>query len=99
MKLRATNKRLLVKLHPVEERRGSLIVVQAGNDQIVSGDVVSVGDEVAAINVGDSVWFNRFNAFDIPTHQIMAVEAAHILAFKCPCTKQCGAPRCEPEWA
>jgi co-chaperonin GroES (HSP10) len=57
--MRAVNKNIIVE--PIQkEKEGSIYLV---NEDILSGTVLSVGDKVLDIEVGDTVFFNKF-AYD-----------------------------------
>ena len=80
MKIKPLFDRVLLKT--VQEKSKSTILLPESETKSHLSEVVAVGDDVGAINIGDKVLINKFAGieFDIDNETFMLIKECDILA-------------------
>ena len=80
MKIKPLFDRVLLKT--VQEKSKSTILLPESETKSYLSEVVAVGDDVGAINIGDKVLINKFagSEFDIDNETFMLIKECDILA-------------------
>ena len=80
MKIKPLFDRVLLKT--VQEKSKSTILLPESETKSHLSEVVAVGDDVGAINIGDKVLINKFagSEFDIDNETFMLIKECDILA-------------------
>ena len=80
MKIKPLFDRVLLKT--VQEKNKSTILLPESATKSHLSEVVAIGDDVGAINIGDKVLINKFagSEFDIDNETFMLIKECDILA-------------------
>lgn len=80
MKIKPLFDRVLLKT--IQEKSKSTILLPESETKSHLSEVVAVGDDVGAINIGDKVLINKFagSEFDIDNETFMLIKECDILA-------------------
>ena len=80
MKIKPLFDRVLLKT--IQEKSKSTILLPESETKSYMSEVVAVGDDVGAINIGDKVLINKFagSEFDIDNETFMLIKECDILA-------------------
>lgn len=78
--IRAVTDRVFIKLPPQKETTdGGIIISTDGPNKRTIGEIISVGDKVHSVKVGDRVFFHIFDDLPGPSENIVVVRENSIL--------------------
>lgn len=77
--MRAIMDRIFLKLEPKEEKKGSLIVLETYHQSRNIGTVLSVGEQVHCVKVGDKVIFHDFDELESPEPDVVVIREHSLL--------------------
>lgn len=78
--IQAVADRVFIKLPPEKEKTdGGVIVPREGPNERTIGTVISVGEQVLSVKVGDKVLFHIFDDLPTPDKDIIVVRENSIL--------------------
>jgi chaperonin GroES len=81
--MRAVGKRVLIEtVSPEKTTKSGIILAPKKEEPSNKGTVVSVGDEVTSIKVGDTIFFNKFTGAEIEhdEHKYLVIKLEDIYA-------------------
>ena len=78
--IQAVTDRVFIKLPPQKETTdGGIIISTDGPNERTIGEVISVGEKVHSVKVGDQVFFHIFDDLPGPSKDIVVVRENSIL--------------------
>ncbi len=78
--IRAVTDRVFIRLPPeTETTEGGIIVPHDGPNERIVGEVISVGDKVKSVKVGDKVLFHIFDDLPSAEKDVVVVRENSIL--------------------
>jgi co-chaperonin GroES (HSP10) len=77
--MRAIMDRVFIKLDPREEKKGGIILVDNFQTSRNVGVVISKGEEVKSVKVGERVIFHDFDELESPEEDVVVVREHSLL--------------------
>lgn len=71
--------RVFLRLEPKEEKQGSLIVLENYQQSRNIGTVLSIGENVKSVKVGEKVIFHDFDELESPESDVVVVRERSLL--------------------
>lgn len=90
MKYKVTGDRILVQRHSVQEEEGGLLLPEKVKKRPHSGKVLTIGQEVTSIAVGDVVYFSEYAGHfldiknDFEESDLLVMREDEVLAIEVP---------------
>ncbi len=86
MKFQAILNKIIILPDTTEEKRGSIYLPEAAKERKTWGRVVSIGEQVTSVKVGDHVMFKRWEVTEIKLnetlHYVVEDKPEHIVAIR-----------------